>query len=245
MNFQFDLDTSQLLVDGILQGNQNYYNERIAKKREMAVSAAYAFTRGNHIDSAIHQMIQTNSNISSEIKHAGHFWEYASFPVTQGKEKYLLIVKHQLSINRAINKAKATKSTYQSYLVEFAEQYNKSWISDLPNSSVNEQVVLELYPNEINCQFENLKMVEDYKGFFILVYTTDNQTHLVTEILLTALHPTSLKLINIQNLSEYIQSSEINTTAISDSFSEDLESEFDVATFPYELPDSTEETASN
>ena len=105
--------------------------------------------------------------------------------------------------------------------------------------------MLELYPNEINCQSEHLKMVENYKGFFILVYTTDNQTHLVTEIFLTALHPTSLKLINIQNLSEYIQSSEINTTAISDSFSEDLESEFDVATFPYELPDSTEETASN
>lgn len=40
-------------VNSLMQGQKNYIDERIEKRRTMTVSNGYAWTRPNHIDDAI------------------------------------------------------------------------------------------------------------------------------------------------------------------------------------------------
>ena len=53
LNLKFTDLQNQKIVDAILAGLRSYVEERKRKAKEMLVSEGYAWTRSNHIDTAL------------------------------------------------------------------------------------------------------------------------------------------------------------------------------------------------
>ena len=97
---RFDLpdQLSQLVVDGILKGYKEYLSVRRRAQQELKVSAAYAWVKGNHIDSSVDETCSKydaiESSIESTVEKAGYTWEYIQFILKDSQEKHLVIVKN-------------------------------------------------------------------------------------------------------------------------------------------------------
>lgn len=49
----FSSEESQTIVNTLLRGYRNHINDRIQKSKELRVSGAFAWTKGNFLDSAL------------------------------------------------------------------------------------------------------------------------------------------------------------------------------------------------
>src|SRR4051794_38678881 len=97
-DYKFPTSLSQNIVNGILDGYNNYLNERKQKKREMNISSAYAWVKGNHIEHAVSE--QCKDNIEYKPSKAGYTWGYLRF--MNKEDKVLFIIKNSSSLGRTI-----------------------------------------------------------------------------------------------------------------------------------------------
>lgn len=91
--FSLENELSQSIVDGILKGYKEYLDVRRRVQKDLKVSGAYAWVKGNHIDSSVDEACSNYDRVQSSIEKAGYTWEYLQFILEDTQEKYLVIVK--------------------------------------------------------------------------------------------------------------------------------------------------------
>lgn len=91
--FSLANELSQSIVDGILKGYKEYLDVRRRAQKDLKVSGAYAWVKGNHIDSSVDEACSNYNQVQSSIEKAGYTWEYLQFVLKDTQEKYLVIVK--------------------------------------------------------------------------------------------------------------------------------------------------------
>lgn len=87
-----------------MNGYKDYLEVRRQAYNDLKVSAAYAWTKGNHIDSSVYKEFEKYRQVKSSVEKDGYAWEYLQFILedTSG-EKYLIIVKNSRGIKKAFN----------------------------------------------------------------------------------------------------------------------------------------------
>ncbi|BDR57821.1 hypothetical protein [Xylocopilactobacillus apicola] len=207
-DFELSEEINQAIVDGIQKGYLNYLEERGEKKEKMAVSGAYAWTKGNHIDDQVAKVAEKN-DIDFYITKAGNSWEYLQFNLNSGTDKYLLIIKN--SVFKKQGPPKNFKNT--NYLMQLAE-INHSLFKDDEGSFINtpKKVKLELGSAEVKEILDDIPL-KRYSRFYIITYTID-KNKLIQSIKLTIPNNENGKLIlkEIADLTNYMQTSKYEIT---------------------------------
>ena len=108
LNLKFTDIQNQKIVDAILKGLKNYLAERRLKEEIMLVSTGYAWTKSNHIETALGKELKS-LGISYDKKRISG-WEYLQFLVAD--EKVLFLVKSPSFIDEFQKKRKKGKEHY-------------------------------------------------------------------------------------------------------------------------------------
>lgn len=201
----FSSEESQVIVDALLMGYRNHIDERIQKAKELKVSGAFAWTKGNFLDSAL---VDSGCFKNWKKQRAGYSWEYLEFEVQN--EYYgdcLLIIKGAKRLKDSYNNKNKSQ-----YLSEYAK-INREVVKKIKNERgiVDGQgVQLELFPMEVSNFTVDDTFQTQYQSFFILKYETDENSKFVSiEIVM----PDEFgNLYPIQDLSEFISSSNVEFT---------------------------------
>lgn len=213
---KFDLpgDLNQLVVDGILKGYKEYLSIRRRAQRELRVSAAYAWVKGNHIDSCVDELCSNHESIESSIELAGYTWEYIQFHLKDSKEKYLVIVKNSRGINKTFN-GKMDKINRENYLYDYAG-INNSLIEDgaLKSVQTNQVIQLELSLPEMDAIQKNvaLQAPEGYNRFYVVTYEFEAGTKMISKIALTLPNQQEMRLVEVADLTPLIELSDYKIT---------------------------------
>lgn len=200
----------QAVVDGILEGYKNYLQERREKKESMKVSYAYAFTKGNHIDDAVVRRLDKLIEKATLEKIKGG-WEHFEFSFQNGVSCFF-IIKNASRVKAATKKGK----NESSYLIDYAAILNNDWIEEerlRENQQKEEDMVIQLsmLTEGEQKKLDRRKQVRDHDRFYLVTYET-NELKMITRIELVALDAVTRELHQIQDLSPYIQTSDIEVT---------------------------------
>lgn len=205
----FDASQGQQIVDAILKGYKAYLDVRLKAKEEMRVSAGFAWTKPNYIDDAV-----SKANLSfitnDTVQHAGQSWEYIEFESENtGLGKVLLIIKGEARLKQNFAKVAKEKDGYLFDLAEINNHFISEQIKIDDNSSKLklDKIQLELIQDE---QFEALTHTEStFDNFLIITHQVD-QSYQMTKIQVVMPYARYGKLLELQDLSEYISSSSID-----------------------------------
>lgn len=212
---ELPIELSQLIVDGILKGYKDYLAVRKRAQDELKISGAYAWVKGNHIDSSVDETCSKYKEIESSIEKAGYTWEYIQFVLKESKEKYLVIVKNSRGIKKTFN-GKIDKVKKENYLYEYAG-INNSIIKSKAVQSVqlDEGIQLELSLPEIEAIQKNvaLSAPEGYNRFYVVTYQFDEEK-MISKIALTLPNQKEMSLIEIADLTPLISTSEFKIHSI-------------------------------
>lgn len=210
--FDFPIELDRSIVDGIIKGYKDYLAVRAEMQKRLKVSAAYAWTKGNHIDSFVNAECAQYDEIESTIEKAGYTWEYIQFTIKSSNEKYLLMIKNSGGIKRASTYQEQTASR-QNYLTEYAA-INNHLLGDqaLSTSDSKGIIQLELSIPELDAIQNNvaLKAPEGYDRFYVVTYEFDSDSKMISKIALTLPNQHEMKLIEVADLTPFISSSKVS-----------------------------------
>jgi len=164
LNLGFTKAQNQKIVDAILKGLKTYVAERRDKKATMLVSAGYAWTKSNHIETALGLELQS-LGIAYNVKRIAS-WDYLQFSIAD--EKILFLVKSPSFIPEFKEKVKTGK---EHYIREYAKSNDHIIKSDYFQNQV-EQKQLALPLDDIPELFDG--QIEDVDKSYIVVYEIDS-----------------------------------------------------------------------
>ncbi len=196
---------AQAIVDGILQGYKDYLEIRRQKKKELKVSASYAFVKGNHIDDAVARKL-TGLIEKDQLAKAGESWEYLQFAFGRKDNKCLFIVKNIFRLKRTFQNS----NKKSQYLVDLAK-VNNPWIHELRLGRVKmEGIAIQLQFLEFE-KFEQTEEIRkrNFSEFYIVTYETDSHTKEIVNVEIVAPDAETGELHSVQKLSSYLQSSNV------------------------------------
>lgn len=205
----FNDTQSQEVVDAILTGYKNYIDVRLKAKKELRVSAGYAWTKPNFIDDAFSKA-ELQFITKDTIKHAGQSWEYIEFESYNGElGKVLLIIKGEARLKQTFPEV-AKKQT--GYLFELAK-INNSFIEKQISIDENEdEAMLDSVQLELisDSELEALaKNASEVNNFLILTHQVDSN-YQMTKIQVVMPDAHRGKLLPLQDLSSYISLSSVD-----------------------------------
>ena len=213
-NISLPSELCQAIVDGILNGYKDYLEARRQAYNALRVSAAYAWTKGNHIDSSVYKEFEKYRQVKSSVEKAGYAWEYLQFILedTSG-EKYLIIVKNSRGIKKAFNGQTGGVRT-NNYLREYAG-INKSFIDRTVLKTVPSEKVVQLELPGLGREGKEIATedVVSYDWFYIVTCEFDSQSKMISKIALTIPNQAEMTLIEVADLTPLIENS---TYSISD-----------------------------
>ncbi|MCK6324341.1 hypothetical protein LZU64_05630, partial [Streptococcus agalactiae] len=209
----------QLLVDALLKGNEEFCEEMKAKEKTEPIYSAAKNGRGNKIDS---RLIKTfaNQKISFiqdySIKKAGYNWDYGEYICETPFGRFLFVIKSDKALKRAFPKSNSDENLSEDENKKYFENYlgiNQKIIhqSKEPVEGLFE-IRISLFEEDRNSEILLIPdevAHEDIDFFFVLTYKTSGEE--ITSIELTFPNPVSNDLRLAQDLSRYIQTSQINS----------------------------------
>lgn len=202
-------ELNQLIVDGILKGYKDYLDVRRRAQKELKVSGAYAWVKGNHIDSSVDEICSNYDEIQSSIEKAGYAWEYLQFILKKSQEKYLVIVKNSRGITKTFN-GKIDRAKQENYLYEFAGINNSIIESKALQSTNSDKVIqLELSLPELDAIQKNtaLEAPEGYDRFYVVTYEFEPQSKMISKVSLTLPSQSEMTLVEVVDLTPLIETS--------------------------------------
>ena len=213
-SFRFEGAQSEMIVIAIVDGYRDYIEHRKDRHKKMIISSAFAWTKGNFIESKIAETC-SDLNFSYKKAKAGLTWDYLQF--IQGNTKKLFLIKNaayfnENSFSQAVlpNKSKS-HSPQRTYLHELS-RINKKL--KFPSTHQNRENISghsiqlsfkiseELIKDELN-HFKSL-----YNEFHILTYKIDD-TYQISQIMHYLPNPDDNIAYRIENLSKYISGAEL------------------------------------
>lgn len=204
--FDLPISLEQQLVTGIMVGYKSYLGARRNAQEELAVSGAYAWVKGNHIDSSVKDSIQDLKSITTNLDKAGYTWEYLQFAYDEGDGKALIIVKNTRSTDRNFD-GRRNSANHQNYLYEYAGINNPAVRSgELEGEKENRQVQLELSFTEFEAILKNevMEKPSGFDRFYIVTYEIDNISKMISTIKLTMPNQETMRLVEIADQTHLI-----------------------------------------
>ncbi|WGN89565.1 hypothetical protein [Ligilactobacillus faecis] len=208
--FSLPVELCQVFVDGILKGYKEYIGVRKKAQKDLEVSGAYAWVKGNHIDSSVCEECSKYSHVKSLVDKAGYTWEYIQFVLNNEQEKYLLIVKSSQGIANTFNE-KTGRNKKENYLYDYAGINNAIINSkNIQLKKSKDFVQLELSLPELEAINKNIaiKAPEGYTRFYVVTYEVDEQSKMISKIALTLPNQDKMSLVEVADLTELIEKSE-------------------------------------
>ena len=209
--YELTENLNQAIVDGMVEGYTEYLSVRRRMSRELKVSSAYAWVKGNHIDDKVATACE-KLGVDSQLSKAGQTWQYLQFKLEQ--EKVLFIIKNgryfnkeQVSKGRDVKGAsRKTKMEYMEDLMNINAPIDFAEISSYRKQNSN-QLALELF-EEFRLNEEDIKQIskldkEGYEKFYIATYEID-ETQAISNISLWLPNPVDNKAYLIEDLTTLI-----------------------------------------
>lgn len=248
-NLKLDPELNQKIVDGILSGYKSYLAERKRASEMLKISDAYAWTRGNHVDSNVWEQCQSLENVSCTDGKAGRSWRYLQITLNSNNKKYLILVKNATSAKNTFDAATADVNK-DNYLFGFARANNHLVQDGELKGHVAGQMSLDLegQPNQSDLtEFEAQNGdVAQFDRFYIVTYDTD-ENKMIKNIYLTVPNQQKMTLYIADDLTAYIEKSNVEISeeelaaVKNDRIPESTYSNGEFS-FGYEVPAKREET---
>jgi hypothetical protein len=211
--FKFDPQASEMIVNAIVEGYRDYIEHRKDRHEKMAISAAFAWTKGNFIESKIAE-ISSSLNLSYKFAKAGLTWDHLQF--IQGDTKKLFLIKNAAYFNEAsfsqalLPNQQKSKSHPRTYLHELSKINKGIEFPFLPPSRAateqGEQLSFFVKEGQIKAQLHQAR--NTYNEFHILTYRIDD-AYQISEIIHYLPNPENNIAYRIEDLSKYISGSEL------------------------------------
>ncbi len=213
--YKFNSDHSKMIVEAIVEGYREYIDHRKDRREKMKISSAFAWTKGNFIESKVAEECIDHGFTYKKSK-AGLTWDYLQF--VHGDSKILFLIKNAAYFNKeSFSQAKLpTKSgrygRTRTYLHELS-QINKDLIftnkhkdSSEMTAERSEQLSLLVPEKQVKAELDHFKF--SYNEFHILTYALD-EAYQISEIIHYLPNPGDNVAYEVENLSDYISGADL------------------------------------
>ncbi|MEJ8305764.1 hypothetical protein [Saccharibacillus sacchari] len=185
--YRFNPEHSQMIVNAIVEGYHDYIEHRKDRKAAMKISSAFAWTKGNFIESRIAED-SAGEGFTYKKSKAGLTWDYLQF--IHRESKILFLVKNASYFNEnAFSLATLPGETRPSgkrrtYLHELSKINDALEFPDIPPARKGKEKVeqLTLFMPEEQIKDELASFKSSYQEFHILTYKLD-EAYQVAEII--------------------------------------------------------------
>ncbi|WP_027964671.1 hypothetical protein [Halalkalibacillus halophilus] len=212
--FKFEPDVSEAIVQAIVEGYREYIDHRKDRHENMIISSAFAWTKGNFIESKIAE-ISPSLKLTYQTAKAGLTWDYLQF--IHGDTKKLFLIKNADYFNEncfsqaLIPNPQRRKGPHRTYLHELSKinqnlHFDHSFIDQSHKEQQGEQLSLFVYKEQVEEQIEEFH--KTYDEFHILTYKID-KAYQISEIMHYLPNPENNIAYSIENISKYITGSEL------------------------------------
>ena len=212
--YKFETEHGKMIVNAIVEGYRDYIEHRKDRHRKMKISSAFAWTKGNFIESKIAEVCG-DLNFSYKKAKAGLTWDYLQF--IHGDSKKLFLIKNaayfnENSFSQAVlpnqNKSRGHRRTYLHELSKINQGLDFSTMySDQENESES-SVQLSFFVSEKQVKDELNEFKSLYNEFHILTYKIDD-AYQISEIMHYLPNPADNKAYKVEDLSNYIFGAEL------------------------------------
>lgn len=180
VDYKFNEDFNKRLVKGIEQGYSGYAEVRREKRKELLVSGAYAWVKGNHIEDQVARELQ-EIGIEFKEEKAGFAWEYLSF--TNPKENYLFLIKNANIVKHKSNIPTLDTPSSDNYLVGLSKINSTVDFGEIKGSHQGTLELLDLQTLPKSIEDESIEeLKKQYTHFYILTYTIDATSRMLSSV---------------------------------------------------------------
>lgn len=209
--YMFSSDHNKMIVDAIVEGYRDYIEHRKDRKSKMKISSAFAWTKGNFIESKLAEECMDHGFTYKKSK-AGLTWDYLQF--IYGGSKILFLIKNAAYFNEdCFSQAKLPnesrkKGPRRTYLHELSK-INKdlSFRSTVQSTEREigtkrvEQLSLFILESDVRDELDNF--ASSYNEFHILTYSIDD-AYQISQIMHYLPNPNDNIAYLVEDLSDYI-----------------------------------------
>ncbi|MBE0336088.1 MULTISPECIES: spr1630 family ClpXP-sensitive toxin [Paenibacillus] len=211
--FKFKSEHNKMIVDAIVDGYRDYIEHRKDRKAKMKISSAFAWTKGNFIESKIAEECVDHGFTYKKSK-AGLTWDYLQF--IHGDSKILFLIKNAAYFNEnCFSQAKlpsnyGRKGPRRTYLHELSKINKDLMFSPTQQSSKTgeepEQLSFLILESQVKDELESFK--SSYNEFHILTYELD-EAYQISEIMHYLPNPNNNIAYLIEDLSNFISGADL------------------------------------
>jgi len=213
--YKFTQEHYTMIVKAIIDGYREYIEHRKDRDDKMIISSAFAWTKGNFIESKIAETCE-DIGFTYLFSKAGPTWQYLQF--IDHKTKNLFLIKNAKYFNSASfansnipipGKKQGKSRTYLHELskinryIEFSPKYKPKKLEQETHNQLSYLLVAE---QEVSEQLELFR--SEYESFHILTYELDSAQQ-ITKIMHYLPNPNDNIAYEIADLSNYISGAEL------------------------------------
>lgn len=214
--YKFSTEYNKMIVDAVVEGYRDYIEHRKERKLKMKISSAFAWTKGNFIESKLADDC-SNYGFSYRKSKAGLTWDYLQF--VHGSTKILFLIKNAAYFNPdCFSQAKIPDHTgnkeRRTYLYELSEINRNLTFSEKhlirKNGKKTEEVEqLSLFTSKslMAAELEKVKAAA-YTQFHIITYSIDD-SYQIAEIMNYLPNPHDNIAYLVEDLSHFISGAEL------------------------------------
>lgn len=185
--YRFKPEHSEIIVKAIIEGYREYIEHRIDRRERMEISSAFAWTKGNFIESKIAEYFKEDDGeaFTHKKSKAGLTWDYLQF--THKDSKVLFLIKNAAYFNeKCFSWAKLPagmdrKDALRTYLHDLSKINadlkfpTDSSYHELHQSEEVVQLSLPIPLHQVTRVKEEIKQLSSmYNEFHILTYAMDD-----------------------------------------------------------------------
>ncbi|MNO85313.1 hypothetical protein D3C76_766840 [compost metagenome] len=211
--YKFISDYNKMIVEAIVDGYRDYIDHRKDRKAKMKISSAFAWTKGNFIESKVAEEC-VNHGFTYKRSKAGLTWDYLQF--IHGDSKVLFLIKNAAYFNENCfsqsNLPTDKKGPRRTYLHELSK-INRD-LEFPPSQQVKdegnyyEQLSLPFFVSDYQVRDELENFKSSYNQFHILTYALD-EAYQISEIKHYLPNPSDNIAHLVEDLSNFISGAEL------------------------------------
>lgn len=213
--YKFKPEHNKMIVDAIVNGYHDYIDHRRDRKEKMKISSAFAWTKGNFIESKIAEdCIQ--HGFTYKKSRAGLTWDYLQF--IHGDTKILFLIKNAAYFNQdcfsqaTLPNNTTKKGPTRTYLHELSKINAGLQFPPVRQYLIDQQIVeqmeLPFFISQSHVQEELEHFQAYYSEFHILTYKLD-EAYQVSEIMHYLPNPHDNVAYIVEDLSSLIAGAEL------------------------------------
>lgn len=207
--YKFNSEDNEMIVHAIVEGYREYIDHRKERREKMQISSAFAWTKGNFIESKLAESC-INHGFSFQKSKAGLTWDYLQF-IHEETKKLFLIKNAAYFDEKCFSQAKSPNSLVDGHSRTYLHELSKINKDSFPQSEEklafehSEQLSFFVTENQVK---EELDHYQTYDEFHILTYKLD-EAYQVSKIMHYLPNPADNIAYKIEELSRYISGAEL------------------------------------